>query len=55
MTFHLILDENVDHEVATRLRAAGHDVVHVEDILALGNAPMIVPWRRIRDPTIGLS
>lgn len=38
MTFHLILDENVDHEVATRLRAAGHDVVHVEDIPALGKS-----------------
>lgn len=36
MQYRLILDENIEHEVARRLEAAGHDVEHVDDVPALG-------------------
>lgn len=36
MTYRLILDENVGHEVLHRLENYGHDVEHVESIASLG-------------------
>lgn len=36
MTYRLILDENVEHEVLHRLENYGHDVKHVDSVSALG-------------------
>jgi predicted nuclease of predicted toxin-antitoxin system len=41
----LLLDENLSHRIATRLTAAGHDVVHVTDVdLADTDDPVIFQW-----------
>lgn len=36
MTYRLILDENVEHEVLHRLKNYGHDVEHVDFVPELG-------------------
>jgi hypothetical protein len=36
MTYRLILDENIEHEVYHRLDNYGHDVEHVDFVSALG-------------------
>lgn len=36
MSYRLILDENIEHEVLSRLEAVGHDVEHVEFVPELG-------------------
>jgi len=36
MVYRLILDENVEHEVAHRLQNYGHDVEHVDFVPELG-------------------
>lgn len=36
MTYRLLLDENVEHEVRHRLENYGHDVEHVDYVPALG-------------------
>lgn len=36
MTYRLLLDENVEHELVNRLSADGHDVIHVDGVAALG-------------------
>lgn len=36
MTYRLILDENVEHEVLHRLENYGHDVEHVDFVAQLG-------------------
>ena len=36
MTYRLVLDENVEHEVHHRLENYGHDVEHVDDVSTLG-------------------
>jgi len=36
MTYRLVLDENVEHEVYHRLENCGHDVEHVGDVSSLG-------------------
>ena len=36
MTYRLLLDENIEHEVLHRLENYGHDVKHIDYISALG-------------------
>lgn len=36
MGYRLLLDENVEHEVAARLEDRGHDVEHVDGVSRLG-------------------
>lgn len=36
MVYRLLLDENVEHEVAARLENTGHDVEHVDGVSRLG-------------------
>lgn len=36
MTYRLVLDENVEHEVCHRLKNYGHDVEHVDFVPSLG-------------------
>lgn len=36
MSYRLLLDENIEHEVLHRLENAGHDVEHVDFIARLG-------------------
>jgi predicted nuclease of predicted toxin-antitoxin system len=36
MTYRLLLDENVEHEVRHRLENYGHDVEHIDYVPALG-------------------
>ena len=36
MPYRLLLDENIEHEVADRLEAKGHDVEHVDSVPELG-------------------
>lgn len=36
MTYRLLLDENVEHEIAHRLENYGHDVEHVDFVPELG-------------------
>jgi predicted nuclease of predicted toxin-antitoxin system len=43
-----LLDENVSHRVASHLKAAGHDAVHVSDI-GLTSAEDLVVLVRARD------
>ena len=38
----LLLDESISHRIAEPLRAAGHDVVHVEDLSMLGVSDLAV-------------
>lgn len=36
MSYRLLLDENIEHEVAGRLEAEGHDIEHVDSVPELG-------------------
>lgn len=36
MTFRLLLDENLEHELRHRLESLGHDVEHVDEASELG-------------------
>lgn len=38
MSFRLLLDENVEHELLDRLATAGHDIEHVEFVSKLGKS-----------------
>jgi predicted nuclease of predicted toxin-antitoxin system len=36
MTYRLLLDEHIEHEVFDRLESAGHDVEHIDCMAVLG-------------------
>ncbi|WEL18545.1 hypothetical protein SVXHr_2395 [Halorhabdus sp. SVX81] len=46
MAYRLILDENVEHEVAHRLENYGHDVEHVDFVPELGKGTADQPIAR---------
>ena len=45
----LLLDESVSHRLAEPLRAAGHDVVHGEDLSMLGASDLAVLERAVAE------